>query len=78
MYKRQVEEARANGTIREKSDIMFPKGDLLNEKGYSGAVYKNKLVENETTFNCPEVDKYNICLLYTSCFGEILAAIFLV
>ena len=39
---------------------MFPKGDLLKEKGYSGAVYKNKLVENETTFNCPEVDNYTM------------------
>lgn len=59
-YNAAVEEARANGTIREKSNIMFPKGDLLKKKGYSGTVYKNKLVENKTTFNCPEVDNYTM------------------
>jgi len=57
-YNAAVDTARANGTIRAKGETMFPIGDVLTAKGYTGTVHKNLLVENESVFNCPEVNNY--------------------
>ena len=57
-YTAAVETARTNGTIREKGETMFAKGDAFSAEGYSGNIYKNVLVENESMFNCPEVDYF--------------------
>lgn len=59
-YNKAVATARANGTIREKAETMFPKGDVFKADGYIGNIYKNVLVENESTFNCPEVDYFSL------------------
>ena len=59
-YYAAVKTARENGTIREKSDTMFPKGEEFAADGYSGKIYKNVLVENESVYNCPEVDFYTM------------------
>lgn len=57
-YNAAVATARANGTIREKGATMFPMGDVFTADGYTGTVHKNLLVENESVFNCPEVNNY--------------------
>lgn len=57
-YNAAVSTARANGTIHEKGETMFPKGEEFTAQGYTGQIYKNVLVENESVFNCPEVDYY--------------------
>lgn len=57
-YNAAVSVARANGTIREEGETMFPIGQPLAEEGYNGTVYKNLLVENESVYNCPEVNNY--------------------
>ncbi len=59
-YNAAVKAARANGTIREKGETMFPKGTEFNAEGYTGTIYKNMLVEYESVFNCPEVDNYTM------------------
>lgn len=57
-YNAAVKTARANGTIREKSETMFPKGEKFTAEEYTGKIYKNMLVEHESVFNCPEVDNF--------------------
>lgn len=57
-YNAAVAEARANGTIRERGETMFPRGEQFTSEGYSGTVYRNLLVEHESVFNCPEVYNY--------------------
>lgn len=57
-YTAAVSAARENGVIREKADTMFPKGESFSGEGYSGEIFKNVLVENESTYNCPEVDYF--------------------
>ena len=57
-YNAAVKTARANGTIREKGETMFPKGEEFTAEGYTGKIYKNMLVEHESVFNCPEVDNF--------------------
>lgn len=57
-YNAAVAEASANGTIRERGETMFPRGDAFTAEGYSGTVYRNLLVENDDVFNCPEVYSY--------------------
>lgn len=59
-YYAAVKTARENGTIRKKGDTMFPKGEEFVADGYSGKIYKNVLVENESVYNCPEVDFYTM------------------
>lgn len=59
-YNKAVKTARANGTIREKGETMFPKGEEFVAEGYTGKIYKNILVEHESVFNCPEVDNYTM------------------
>ena len=57
-YNAAVATARANGTIRERGETMFPRGEEFTAEGYTGTVYKNILVEHESVFNCPEVDNF--------------------
>ncbi|MGN0162402.1 MAG: stalk domain-containing protein [Candidatus Ornithomonoglobus sp.] len=59
-YNAAVDTARATGTIREKGDTMFPKGEVFSADGYSGNIYRNMLVENESVFNCPEIDYFTL------------------
>ncbi len=59
-YNAAVKTARANGTIREKGETMFPKGEEFTAEGYTGKIYKNMLVEHESVFNCPEVDNFTM------------------
>ena len=57
-YSAAVAHARANGTIRERGETMFPRGGQYTAEGYTGTVYRNLLVEHESVFNCPEVYNY--------------------
>ncbi|MCD8049165.1 MAG: carboxymuconolactone decarboxylase family protein [Clostridia bacterium] len=59
-YLAAIAEALETGTIREKSDTMFPIGEEFTADGYTGTIHKNVLVEYEDVYNCPEVDYFTM------------------